>query len=73
VSGSFFGGFLPTFSIEVLVFLVNPIAAMAAAAADGLQGIVWAIVAVVLDKTAVQPLLQRVVGYGGAGFGKAAA
>jgi hypothetical protein len=64
VSGSLFGGFLPTFSIEVLVFLVNPIAAAAAAVADGLQGMAWAIVAVLLDKTAVQPLLQRVVGYG---------
>jgi hypothetical protein len=72
LSGSFFGGFLPTFSIEVLVFLVHPIAAMAAAVADGLQGIVWAIVAVLLDKTAVQPLLQRVVGHGETGFGKAA-
>jgi hypothetical protein len=72
VSGSFFGGFLPTFSIEVLVFLVQPVAALAAALTDGLQGIVWAIVAVVLDKTAVHPLLQRLAGYGGAGFDQAA-
>ena len=72
VSGSFFGGFLPTFSIEVLVFLVHPIAATAAAVADGLQGMAWAIVAVLLDKTAVQPLLQRVVAYREIGSDKAA-
>lgn len=72
VSGSFFGGFLPTFSIEVLVFVIQPVAALAAAVADGLQGIVWATVAVLLDRTAVQPLLQRLVGHGGAGFEKAA-
>lgn len=70
MSGSFFGGFLPTFSVEALVFLVHPIAATAAAVADGLQGMVWAIVAVVVDKAAVQPSLQRVVGYGESDSGK---
>jgi hypothetical protein len=64
VSGSVFGGFLPTFAVEGLLFLVQPFAAAAAALTDGLQAIVWAIVAVLLDKKAVQPLLHRLVGYG---------
>jgi len=61
VSGGFFGGFLPTFAV---LFFFQPIVAVAAGLTDGLQGVVWTIVALLLDKTAIQPLLQHLVGYG---------
>ena len=60
-SGSFFGGFLPTYSVEVLAYLVPPVAALADGLIDGLQAILWATLAVLLDKTVVQPTLQRLL------------
>lgn len=59
VSAIFIGGFLPTFSIEVLVALVPvPIAAMTASI-DAVQAGVWVIFALLIVKVVVDPILHR--------------
>jgi hypothetical protein len=63
MSGSFFGGFLPTFAV---LFFFQPVVALASGLTDALQAVVWTIVALLLDKMAIQPMLARLVGSAGA-------
>jgi hypothetical protein len=59
VSAVMIGGFLPTFSIEVLVFGVPAFLAALTATVDALQAGIWVIIALILVNTIIDPLLLR--------------
>ncbi len=53
------GGFLPTFSIEVLVFGVPLFFAALTASIDAVQAGIWVVVAIILAQGVVDPILLR--------------
>jgi hypothetical protein len=59
LSSVFIGGFLPTFSIEILVFGVPLVAAMLTASLDALQAGIWIFVAIFFAEGVVDPILHR--------------
>jgi hypothetical protein len=56
------GGFLPTFSGEIIYGIV-PIAAAFDASIDATQAAIWVIVALLLEARVIQPLLERLLHY----------
>lgn len=54
-----FGGFLPTFCIEILVFLVPPFYAAVIASIDAFQAGIWVIVALLIYFGICEPFLRR--------------
>ncbi|MFX1564274.1 MAG: hypothetical protein ACFFDP_13305 [Promethearchaeota archaeon] len=61
-SAALIGGFLPTFG-GMIIYGVVPVAAAVGASIDAGQAIIWAVVALLLDASVVQPLLQRLLHY----------
>ncbi|MFX1566185.1 MAG: hypothetical protein ACFFCH_09355 [Promethearchaeota archaeon] len=59
ISAILIGGFLPTFSIESLVFGVPSFVAALTASVDALQAGIWVIIALILAQTIVDPLVIR--------------
>jgi hypothetical protein len=53
------GGFLPTFSTELVVFGVPPTIAAVTASIDAAQAGIWVIVAIILSQTVIKPILSR--------------
>ena len=58
-SAMIIGGFLPTFSIEVLVFRVPFFFAALIASVDAVQAGIWVIIAIILAQSVVNPILLR--------------
>lgn len=53
------GGFLPTFSIEVLIFGLPATIAVITASVDGIQAGIWIVVAIILAQGIIDPILLR--------------
>ncbi|MFW9934695.1 MAG: ECF transporter S component [Candidatus Thorarchaeota archaeon] len=53
------GGFLPTFSIEVLIFGLPTTIAAITASVDGIQAGIWIVVAIILAQGVIDPILLR--------------
>jgi riboflavin transporter FmnP len=62
-SATVIGGFLPTFCGEIIIYCVLPVAAAVDASIDAAQAAIWAIVALILEASVVQPLLERLLHY----------
>lgn len=62
VSAAIIGGFLPTFG-GMIFYGVVPVAAAASASIDAGQAAIWAVVALLLDASVVQPILQHLLHY----------
>ncbi|MFX1319272.1 MAG: ECF transporter S component [Promethearchaeota archaeon] len=59
ISAIIIGGFLPTFTIEVLVFGVLPIIAALTASIDAVQAGIWVAVALLLTQGIIEPILSK--------------
>jgi hypothetical protein len=59
ISAVLIGGFLPTFSIEVLVFGVPYFFATLTAGIDGVQAGIWVVIAIIIAQNVVDPILLR--------------
>lgn len=59
ISAIIIGGFLPTFTIEVLVFGVLPIIAALAASIDAVQAGIWIALAIILTQGIIEPILSK--------------
>lgn len=59
VSAMLIGGFLPTFAIEVVIIGFHPSIATLTASVDAFQAIIWAVVAILLVMSIVDPILNR--------------
>jgi hypothetical protein len=59
ISAIIIGGFLPTFTIEVLLFLVPPNFAALTASMDAVQAGIWVLVAIILGQGVIGPILLR--------------
>jgi hypothetical protein len=59
ISAIVVGGFLPTFTIEVLLFAVPPSFAALTASIDAVQAGIWVLVAIILAQAVIDPILLR--------------
>jgi hypothetical protein len=59
ISAITIGGFLPTFTIEVLLFVVPPYFAALTASIDAVQAGIWVLIAIILSQGVIDPILLR--------------
>ena len=59
VSAVIFGGFLPTFAVEVFLFIVPPYFAALTASIDAIQAGIWVLVAILLTQGVIDTILVR--------------
>ena len=59
ISAMIIGGFLPTFSVEILLFGVPIFIAALTASVDAVQAGIWVVVAIILAQGVIDPILLR--------------